>query len=156
VSEPPKPGRGPQHDRGAIDLVEAVIDDTRALIAAHVEALREDMTARLTSLGEALSSTLLAFSIMIVTALLLGIALAQTIAALGVPTWAAYWIVTVAGAGLGFGMVLRAQAKARGTGAVAGDAAERIKDDVAWIAGNTDSATQAPAQPQLPPARTVP
>ena len=156
MSQPPKPGRGPQHDRGAIDLVEAVIDDTRALIAAHVEALRDDMTQRLTSLGEALTSTLLAFSIMIVTALLLGIALAQTIVALGVPTWAAYWIVTVAGAGLGFAMVLRAKAKARGTGDVAGDAADRIKDDVAWIADNADNATQAPPQQQLPPARTVP
>ena len=154
MSQPPKPGR--DHERGAIDLVEAVIDDTRALIAAHVEALRDDMTQRLTSLGEALTSTLLAFSIMIVTALLLGIALAQTIVALGVPTWAAYWIVTVAGAGLGFAMVLRAKAKARGTGDVAGDAADRIKDDVAWIADNADNATQAPPQQQLPPARTVP
>ena len=141
-----KPGPPGQHHRGAIDLVEAVIDDSRALIGAHVDALREDMSERLSTLGEALTSTLLAFSIMIVTALLLGIALAQTLVALGLPAWAAYWIVTAAGAALGLSLARRAKSKARTSGEAAGDAAERVKDDVAWIAEN---ATQD-APPQLP------
>jgi len=138
-----------QRERGAIDLVEAVIDDSRALIGAHVDALREDLSERLTGLGAALTSTLLAFSIMIVTALLLGIAIAQTLIAVGLAGWAAYWIVTAAGAVLGLGLARRAKTQARSSGDAAGDAAERVKDDVAWIAGN---ATQE-SPPQLPAAQ---
>lgn len=150
MSQPPKPGR--DHERGAIDLVEAVIDDTRALIAAHVEALRDDMTQRLTSLGEALTSTLLAFSIMIVTGLLLGVALATTLVALGLPIWAAFWIVTLAAAALGAGLVRRAQHKAQTTGEAAGRAAGRVKDDIAWISGNAGLASQDGSR-ELPAAR---
>jgi len=140
-----KPEPTGQRDRGAIDLVEAVIDDSRALIGAHVDALRDDMSERLATLGAALTSTLLAFSIMIVTALLLGIALAQTLVAVGLPPWAAYWIVTAAGAVLGLGLARRAKTKARSSGDAAERVAERVKDDVAWIAGN---AAQEPP-PQL-------
>jgi hypothetical protein len=135
-------GRATERPPGAIDLVGSIIDDTRALVGAHIEALRDDMTERLTSLGAALTSTLLAFSIMIVTGLLLGCALATTLVALGLPIWAAFWIVTVAAAGLGAGLVRRAQRKAQTTGEAAGRAAERVKDDIAWISGTASLASQ--------------
>jgi hypothetical protein len=143
-------GAAPQQ-RGVTDLVESIVDDTRALVAAHVEALRDDMTERLATLGAALSSTLLAFSIIIVTALLLGVALAQTLVALGLPTWAAFWIVTVAAAALGAGLVRRAAHKARTTGEAAARAAERIKYDVTRI---SDSAAHEPPS-QLPAAHEL-
>jgi hypothetical protein len=137
----PSPPDGPD-ERGVIEIVEAIIDDTRDLVGAHVEALRSDMTERLSSLGATLTLTLLAFSVLIVTALLLGIALAMTLIAIGLPVWAAFWIVTVATASLGVGLVRRALRKARDTGNVAGQAAGRIKDDVAWISDVTSRAAR--------------
>jgi hypothetical protein len=130
---PQEPPENAPDERGVVEIVEAIIDDTRDLVGAHVDALREDMTTRFASLGATLTSTLLAFSITIVTALLAGIAVAMTLIALGLPAWAAFWIVTAAAAGLGVGLVRRALRKARDTGQAAGHAAERVKDDVAWI-----------------------
>ena len=97
------------NERGTIELVEAILDDTRSLVGAQVETLRADMGERFSALGSALTSTLLAFSIMIVTALLVGFALAETIIAAGVPTWAAFWIVSLGTAALGYGLVQRAR-----------------------------------------------
>ncbi len=96
-------------DRGTLELVEAIVDDTRSLVGAQVETLRADMGERFSALGSALTSTLLAFSITIVTALLVGFALAETIVALGLPTWAAFWIVGAATAVLGYGLIQRAR-----------------------------------------------
>ena len=158
MTRPPDP---PRDERGIIELVQAIIDDTRSLVEAHVEALREDMSDRLSSLGATVASSLLAFSIMIVTALLLGIAVATTLMALGLPIWASFWIVTLACAGSGVALVRRAQRKARETGEVATAVADRVKSDVAWFSeegtsalpdGNTnvgaddDNAKQVPAR----------
>jgi hypothetical protein len=116
-----------------IQLVEAIVDDTRDLLGAHVEALRGDVHEGLSSLGSAVTSSVLAFSIIIVTALLAGIAVAMTLIALAVPAWAAFWIVTVAAGALGFAFVRRVQRKARSTGRAAAEVAERVKEDVAAL-----------------------
>ncbi len=129
--------RAADHDAGAVELVGGIIDEARTLVEAHVEALREDMSERLASLGAMLSSALLAFSVLIVMAVLLGFALAATLVAIGLPWWAALWIITLAAAGLGFALVQRARAKARTTADVASRAGERAREDVAWIAGNS-------------------
>jgi len=136
-----KPPPDAPDERGVVEIVEAIIDDTRDLVSAHVEALRDDMTERFSSLGATLASSLLAFSIMIVTALLLGIALATTLIAIGLPAWAAFWIVTGAAAALGVALVRRTVRKARDTSKVAGHAAERVKDDVAWISDEASRVT---------------
>ena len=95
------------------------------------------MSEGLSGLGSTLTSTLLAFSVLIVTALLLGLALAATLVAIGLPWWAAFWVVTLAAAALGYYLVRRASRHAHTTGEAAANAAARAKDDVAWIAGNS-------------------
>ncbi len=133
------------HEAGAIDLVGGIIDEARELVGAHVEALRDDITERLSSLGAALTSTLLAFSVLIVTTLLFGLSLAATIEALGLPWWAAFWIVTLAAAALGFGLVQRARRQASATTSAAGPAAELVRDDLAFLA--SAATAEDPAQP---------
>ena len=101
------------NELGTLDLVTGIVDDARDLVGAHVEALREDMSARLTILGATLTSLLIAIGVFVVTALLLGLAIATSLAALGVPWWLALWIVTLAAAAIGVAFVFRARSKAR-------------------------------------------
>jgi uncharacterized RDD family membrane protein YckC len=126
-----------ENDRGVIEIVEAIIDDTRELVDAHVDSLREEMSDRLSGLGAAITSSLLAFSITIVTALLLGIAIATTLIAVGLPIWAAFWIVTGIGALTGYGLVRRVQRKAKETGKAASDVANLVRENVAQISSQT-------------------
>ena len=118
------------HVHGTVELVESVIDDTRSLVGAHLEALRDDLGEQVSALGAAVSSSLVAFSLIVVTALLVGIALANSLVAVGVPSWAAFWIVATAVAALGGYLALRARRNARTTGAAA---AECVKDEIARI-----------------------
>lgn len=128
---------GTTDDRGVIEIVEAIIDDTRELVDAHVDTLREEMSERFSGLGAALTSTLLAFSFTIVTALLLGIALALTLGALGLPLWAAFWIVTAVGVVTGYALVRRVQRKAKETSQAASDVANIVRENVAQISSQT-------------------
>src|SRR5262245_41633669 len=105
--------------RGVVEVVEAIIDDVRDLVGAHVDALREDTSARFTDLGTVIASTLLAFSITVVTALLAGIALSLTLIAVGLPAWAAFWIVAACAALAGIALIRRVRRKARETGMMA-------------------------------------
>jgi hypothetical protein len=135
----PKPDH--HHDaRGVVEVVEAIIDDLRDLVGAHVDALREDTSARFANLGNAIASTLLAFSITVVTALLTGIALALTLVAVGLPAWAAFWIVAACAALAGLALIRRVRRKARETGAMASKAFDSVKNDIAWISDHADTA----------------
>lgn len=138
---PQQPPENAPDDRGVVEILDAIIDDTRDLVGAHVEALRDDMTSGLSSLGAALTSSLVAFSIMIVTALLAGIAVAMTLIAFGLPAWGAFWIVTAAAGLLGVALIRRALRKARDTGEAAGQAAERVKNHVGWISDEASRTT---------------
>jgi putative superfamily III holin-X len=128
--------------RGVVEVVEAIIDDIRDLVGAHVDALREDTSARFANLGTAIASTLLAFSITVVTALLAGIALALTLVAVGLPAWAAFWIVAACAAVAGIALIRRVRRKARETGMMASKAVDSVKNDIAWIADHTDTAEE--------------
>lgn len=100
-------------DQGTIELLSGIVSDTHDLVAAHVEDLGGDIRERLATLGETLTSVLLAASILIVTAILLCLAIAASLVAVGVPVWIAMWSITLAAAATGFGFVLRARTKAR-------------------------------------------
>src|SRR5207245_181501 len=82
-------------------------------VAAHVEALRDDMSGRLAILGATLASTLIAIGVFMVTALLLSLSVAASLVALGVPWWLALWAITLAAGAIGIGFALSARAKAR-------------------------------------------
>ena len=94
---------------GTIELVSGIVEDARDLFAAHVEALRDDLSARLVTLGATLASMLIAIAVFVVTALVLCLAIAASLNALGVAWWLALWIVTLAAGAVGFGFVLRAR-----------------------------------------------
>jgi hypothetical protein len=120
-------------EHGTVELVESIIDDSRALVGAHLEALRDDVREQVAALGVAVRSSLLAVSLIIVATLLVGIAMAESIIALGLPAWAAFWIVALAVAALGVWLVRRARGTARTAGQAAAHTAERVEDDVALI-----------------------
>ena len=90
---------------GTVELVGGIVEDARDLLAAHVEALRDDISARLVTLG----SMLIAIGVFVVTALVLCLAVAASLNALGVAWWIALWIVTLAAAAIGVGFLLRAR-----------------------------------------------
>ena len=92
---------------GSVDLMTGIVEDARDLVGAHVEALRDDISARLA----ALTLMLIAIGVFVVTALLLSLALAATLVAVGTPWWVALWSVTSAAGAIGVGFVLRARAK---------------------------------------------
>jgi putative superfamily III holin-X len=126
---------------GNIDLLSGIVDDTRDLIGAHVEVLRDEMTTRLATLGSTLSATLIAIAVFVVTAILLSLAIAASIVALGATWWEALWIVTLVAGSIGVAFVLRARTKARGPGLVS-QATELVRDDMALV---TDLVTTSPA-----------
>jgi hypothetical protein len=132
---------GEVHALGAIDLLSGIVEDGRDLFVAHVEALREDMSVRLATLGATLGSLLIAIGVFVVTALLLSLALAASLVAAGAPWWAALWIITLAAAAVGVGFVFRARTKARTAGRSIAEAADRVRDDVARIESTVSATT---------------
>jgi len=126
--------------RTVTQLVEDIVDDARELVNAHVDALREDIGGRFATLGATLAATLVAFSMAIVTGLLVGIALALTLVALGLPAWAAFWIVAAATGLAGFALVRRMQRTARNTGRAASEAVDGLERDIAWISEHASEA----------------
>ena len=90
---------------GTVELMSAIVEDARDLVGAHVEALRDDIADRLT----VLSATLIAIGVFVVTAILLCLAVAASLVAIGTPWWLALWSVTVAAGATGVGFVVRAR-----------------------------------------------
>jgi hypothetical protein len=135
---------------GTVALVSGIVEDTRDLVAAHVEALRDDMSARLTTLGATLGLMLIAVGVFVVTGLVLCLAVAASLAALGAPWWLALWLVTLAAAAIGVGFVLRARTRARATGQSIEDAAARARRDVTKIGDGTAAQFTSPPPERRP------
>jgi hypothetical protein len=91
------------------DLVVGIVDDTRELVEAQVTTLRADLGDRLGDLGTAIRSWLVAVCVAIVTAMLLGLAIASTLHWLGVPWFGALWIVTAIAMSTVVALVVRAR-----------------------------------------------
>jgi hypothetical protein len=122
------------HALGTVDLLSGIVEDTRDLVTAHVEALRDDMSARLATLGATLASMLIAIGVFVVTAVLLSLAIASSLVAIGTPWWIALWIVTLAAGAIAAGFMVRARVKARAVEHSVVAAAARVRSDVAQIA----------------------
>ena len=85
----------PLRDAALPDLVAGLVDDMRSLVEAEVASVRSDVGDRLVDLGAAIKSWLITLCVAIVTTVLLGLAVAATIAQLGgLPWYLALWIVT--------------------------------------------------------------
>jgi hypothetical protein len=105
---------GDVRDTDLPDLVAGVIDDARELVEAQVSSLKADLGERLSDLGDAIKSWLVAVCLAIVTIVLLGISIAATLAEVaGLPWYAALWIVTAIAVGAVAALVVRAQRKGR-------------------------------------------
>jgi hypothetical protein len=148
TSKEDAPTEDPVVALGTVELVSGIVEDARDLFAAHVEALRDDISAKLVTLGATLGSMLIAIGVFVVTGLVLCLAIAASIAALGAPWWVALWLVTLAAAGVGLGFVFRARAKARAAGHSVAAATARAISDVAKIG---DGAT-LPQRASPPPS----
>lgn len=129
---------------GTVELLSEVVEDARDLFAAHVEALRDDISARLVTLGATIGSMLIAIAVFVVTGLMLCLALAASLAALGATWWVALWVVTLAAGATGVGFVLRARTKARAAGQSVADAAARVRSDVEKIGDATAAPIVSP------------
>jgi len=96
------------------DLVASVVDDARALVEAQVSSLKADLGDRMGDLGDAIKSWLIAGCVALVTAILLGVTLAATLTELvGLPLFAALWIVTGLAAIALAALVYRARSQGR-------------------------------------------
>ena len=97
------------HALGTVELMSGIVEDARDLVGAHVEALRDEMSDRLAALGATLAWTLIAIGVFVVTAILLCLAVAASLVAIGTPWWLALWSVTLAAGAIGIGFVVRAR-----------------------------------------------
>jgi hypothetical protein len=135
---------------GTVALVSGIVEDARDLVAAHVEALRDDISARLVTLGATLGLMLIAVGVFVVTGLVLCLAVAASLAVLGAPWWLALWLVTLAAAATGVGFVLRARTRARATGQGVEAAAARALRDVTKIGDDTAARFISPSPERRP------
>jgi hypothetical protein len=117
---------------GTVALVSGIVEDARDLVGAHVEALRDDISERVTALGATLAWTLIAIGVFVVTAILLCLAVAASLVAIGTPWWLALWSVTVAAGAIGVGFVLRARRPRTGEQGIVATA--RTRSEVAEVA----------------------
>jgi hypothetical protein len=96
------------------DLVAGVAEDARDLVEAQVSSLRHDLGERLGELGTAIKSWLFVVCVAIVTAMMLGVAIAATLTEVaGIPWFASLWIVTALAIGIVTALVVRARADAK-------------------------------------------
>jgi len=97
-------------DTDTPDLVVGVVNDVRQLVEAHVSSLKTDLG----DLGTAIKSWLIALCVAIVTAVLLGVAIAATLTELvGLPWYVSLWIVTAVAICAVAGLVYRARTNGR-------------------------------------------
>jgi hypothetical protein len=95
------------------DLLAGIVEDTRNLVEIQINALRDDVGQRVSDLGTAIRSWLIAFTVAIVTLLLLGLALASTLHEIGLGWFASLWGVTAIAIGAVIFLVYRARANSR-------------------------------------------
>ena len=95
------------------DLLAGIIEDTRDLVETQISELREDVGHRVSDLGTAIQSWLIAFTVAIVTLLLLGLALAATLHEIGLGWFGSLWCVTGIAIAAVVVLVYRARANSR-------------------------------------------
>jgi hypothetical protein len=101
-------------DAALPDLVAGVVTDMRELVEVQVGSLKSDLGGLLVDLGATIKSWLIALCVAIVTAVLLGLALAATLTqVLGIPSYVALWLVTALAVGAVVAFVYRARATGR-------------------------------------------
>ncbi|MFT3692019.1 MAG: hypothetical protein QM831_02675 [Kofleriaceae bacterium] len=98
---------------GNVDLVVGIVEDTRELVSANVDLLRGEISTKLSVLGSTLGQLLIGIGVFVVTAILLCLAIAASVIALGVPVWVALWGVCILAAAIGHTFIKKARATAK-------------------------------------------
>ena len=106
-------------DEQAGQLISGVLSDARDLAVAEVDKLKAEAITKAKDVGDDIKLAAIAMLILTVAAVLLGIALALVLVALGVPAWLAFAVIAVACAVTGVVFLKRYVLK---------DAAEAVDD----------------------------
>lgn len=98
---------------GNVDLLVGIVEDTRELVSANVDLLRGEMSTKISVLGSSLGQLLVGIGVIVVTAILLCLAIAASLVAVGVPVWVALWGVCLLAAAIGHTFIKKARTTAR-------------------------------------------
>lgn len=139
----------PGDERPTSELLGGILGDTRDLIAAHADRLHRELKGDLKSFKDVVVSTLVAALAVVVCAIMIGLALTATMVTLGVPTWAATWIVVVLAAAVATIFVKKMRATSMEDHVV--DGLEQVRDDVAWAGKATVQAFDGDQVVETPP-----
>src|SRR5437868_4781514 len=82
-------------DLPTTDLLGGIMADTRELVVAHADRIRGELQGDLRSFKQVVIATLIAALAAMVASIVLAAAIAATLYVLGLPVWAAAWIVFV-------------------------------------------------------------
>lgn len=134
---------------GTTDLLGGILSDTRELIGAHADRLRREIQGDLKSFKQVLVASVIAGLAVMVASILLAAAIAATLYFLGLPIWAAAWVVFVVAAAGAAVFVARMRATSMEDHIV--DELKAVRDDVAWAGENTVNAVQGDAVVEEPP-----
>jgi len=150
VNENPSSQRGVDAaaDLGTGDLLGGILADTRDLVAAHGDRLRGELANDLRGLGRMVKAMVIAGAAAMVAATLLGIAISATLVTLGLPIWAAAWIVFVIAGVVAAMMIAKMRATEMTDNVV--DEMKAARDEVAWAGKNTVKALEG--EPGVEPA----
>jgi Flp pilus assembly protein TadB len=149
TSHDPAPPAPPTDEVGTTDLLGGILSDTRELIAAHADRLRRELQGDLKSFKQVLIAGVVAGLAVMVASILLAAAIAATLYVLGLPIWAAAWVVFVVAAAGAAVFVARSRATSMEDHLV--DEIKAARDDVAWAGNSTVKAVaDSPVEPPPP------
>lgn len=128
-------------DASVKDLVSGIMSDTGDLLGAHVDSVRNELTESIHDLRDRTRAAIVAAAVGLAATFAVILALGATLIALGLPAWAAYWIVA-APAIVAVIVLVRRAAQAR-RGRASGDplgAVKRARNDATWLADRAGDA----------------
>lgn len=101
------------HDEQAGQLISGVLHDARDLAVAEVDKLKAEAITQVKGAGESAKYGGAGLLLLMVAAVMLGVAIASGLAALGLAWWLALGLVAIAYGGGGAGLVKLAQGRRR-------------------------------------------